>query len=310
VAEIIIVNENENLEPEDFSKGYLTLPFDGDQFKDFITGLLGKPQTIQKSITGTFTIQIKDLQNFHELLLQRIVQQNGGALIQFVAKIYYDDNSSVQLGSYSELLTYNEVKPVISLAVQLSWVFLIKFADKPNPEKQTIDLLISTDRYHDFNEGLYFTSRGFGYFKITIQHTARSWGTDIENLLANQAYSCLIQPKGYKTWLKENDFIVSFILGMTIFVTCLFGGYLATNQFLNDQVLQSKAYTIGKSHTETQKIDFLIKYIASGVSTQLYFKLIIFLIFAALISFLFGKLIQSQVEDIYEPSFVILTKKS
>ena len=143
MSNITIVNQEEtNDEPKNFGKGYLTFPFDGEQFKDFVTGLLGKPQTINKRITGNFEIHLADLQSLFELVNQRITQQNNGKLIQFTAKIFFTDRSSVQLGSYDELVTYNEVKPIISEAVRLTWDYLIQFSDKSHPEKQVIELLI------------------------------------------------------------------------------------------------------------------------------------------------------------------------
>lgn len=109
----------------DNQKGYLALPFNEEQFKDFIQGLLGTPQTITKKIKGNFVIYLKDLQNFHELITQRVIQQNHGKLLQLKTKIYYSDESDVLLGSYEELLSYNEIKPVISLAVRMTWSYLI-----------------------------------------------------------------------------------------------------------------------------------------------------------------------------------------
>jgi hypothetical protein len=43
--------------------------------------------------------------------MQRVSQQNDGVLIQFKSKIVYSDNSSVELTSIDELLTYNEIRP-------------------------------------------------------------------------------------------------------------------------------------------------------------------------------------------------------
>lgn len=96
-------------EVKDFQKGYLTLPFNEEQFQSFIR-LLGTPQTITKRIKGNFEIHLKDLQNFHDLINQRITQQNNGKLIQLKTQVYYSDGSSVILSSYEELVTYNEVK--------------------------------------------------------------------------------------------------------------------------------------------------------------------------------------------------------
>ena len=75
MSEITIINEEGSQGPKNFSKGYLTFPFDGNQFKDFISGLLGKPQSIYRIISGTFEIHLSDLQNFYELVNQRVTQQ-------------------------------------------------------------------------------------------------------------------------------------------------------------------------------------------------------------------------------------------
>jgi len=41
--------------------GYVTLPFNDDQFKEFIKGLLGSPQTISKALEGAFEITFEDI---------------------------------------------------------------------------------------------------------------------------------------------------------------------------------------------------------------------------------------------------------
>lgn len=116
------------------------LPCSPDQFGRFISGLLGKPQTITQSMRGAFDISAIELMNIHQLIDQRIRQQNQGELIQFTVRIIFNDDSSVLLNSYSDLQHYNEVRPVVSKQVHLSWSYLIRFADRNVPEKQSIDL--------------------------------------------------------------------------------------------------------------------------------------------------------------------------
>jgi hypothetical protein len=158
----------------DFQKGYLTLPFNENQFASFIKGLLGTPQTITKKIRGVFELHLKDLQNFHDLLTQRISQQNNGKLIQLKTQIYYSDESSIILSSYEELVTYNEVKPIVSEAVKMTWSYLIQFADKDFPEKQEIELMIISTPQRNIieDDDIPVIFPTYGIFKITIQHTA------------------------------------------------------------------------------------------------------------------------------------------
>jgi len=93
-----------------YSGGYVTLPFDQEQFRDFVISLLGKPQTIEKRIYGRFEVNLQDIQKFHKLINQRLTQQNQALLSQFSVKIYYSDSSSITLNSYEDLVTYNEVR--------------------------------------------------------------------------------------------------------------------------------------------------------------------------------------------------------
>src|ERR1051325_7012211 len=98
--------------PSTIESGFLRLPLDQDQFKDFIKGLLGRPQTISRQIAGPFDIEFTDIQSLDQLLWQRISQQNGGALVQFNGRLVFNDNSTVELNSLNELTSYNEVRPV------------------------------------------------------------------------------------------------------------------------------------------------------------------------------------------------------
>lgn len=312
MSEITIIHEEGNA-PQNFSKGYLTFPFESEHFKDFITGLLGKPQTISKSISGTFELHLKDLQSFHDLVMQRVVQQNKGSLIQFTAKIFYNDRSSVQLGSYAELVSYNEVKPVVSEAVQLNWDFLIQFHDKNQPEKQTIELLIITTNniaYDDEIISLPFIFNTHGQFRIHIAHTARSWGSDIENMLSHQIESHLIRINRIKKFIRTYSTNISVGLGLMFFLSTVIGSYIVSQHFINSELHRVHRFMGSKTHTVDQQVDYLISYIASGVTTQHYFKVSIFLLSSIIVSIVLGVWIENSASKNIEPSFLVLTRKA
>jgi hypothetical protein len=127
----------------------LTLPVEPDQLGLFIAGLLGKPQTIGRWIRGPFEVKRADIENLHHLIEQRIASQNKATLVGFTAKIVYEDASSIQLNSFTQLQTYNEIKPLSSTAIHLTWTYLIQFNNKTVPEKQQIELSIITGHYDD-----------------------------------------------------------------------------------------------------------------------------------------------------------------
>ena len=115
------MEENDNLEISNTDhSGQVALPFNEDQFKDFIVSLLGKPQTISKHLRGNFSIDKNDLISIFEVINQRIYQQNNAKLIQFRASIYYSDNTLVTLNGFDHLVNYNEKLPLVSKAVHLT----------------------------------------------------------------------------------------------------------------------------------------------------------------------------------------------
>lgn len=313
MSEITIINQDDKKDPKNFSKGYLTFPLDSGQFKEFITGLLGKPQSISKRISGNFEIHLSDLQSLFNLVNQRVTQQNNGELIQFTAKIFFTDRSSVQLGSYDELVTYNEVKPIISKAVELTWDYLIQFSDKLHPEKQVIELLIvsATERMTIESDDMpVFFLPTKGEFRINIEHTARSWGSDIENMLTNQIKSHLKQENKFKHFVRRHSSKFSLSFAVLFFLTSILGAFKVTNNFINSEITKVKSFTNVDKHSVDEKIDFLTSYIASGSYSQHYFKVGVFLLISIILSILFGVWIEETASNNREPSFVILTRKA
>ena len=228
------------------------------------------------------------MQSLHELVMQRVVQQNNGKLIQFSAKVFFTDESSVQIGSYEELVTYNEVKPIISEAVKLTWDLLIQFSDKDHPEKQVIEILVisSVDRQTiEANEIPIIFYRPNGEFRINIEHTARSWGLDIESMLTNQIKSLINKENKYKLFARRYSNQISLGFAALFFLSCIIGAFKITNNFIINQLDKVSAFNTDAANTTADKISFLTSYVASGVSSQHYFQVGIFLLIA-LIGFL------------------------
>ena len=170
----------------------IALPCEPEDLKNFISGLLGKPQIIQKFFDFPFEVRKSDISDIFHLLDQRIHQQNKATLLQFTVKILYDDDSSVTINSIEEFMIYNEVRPLESREVTISWVYLIRFQQKDIPERQQIDLTYRAGRGK-----LVTIEDGFGIHRLKqilgpatinlrIAHTDRTWGIDIESLISGQ----------------------------------------------------------------------------------------------------------------------------
>jgi hypothetical protein len=120
----------------------IVLPCPPHEFAAFIASLLGRPQRISKVMHGVFDLGKTDLIQFYHLIDQRITQQNDATLVQFSADVLYQDGSSVLLDSLNAFETYNEIRPVASIGIILSWIYLVQFPKKAIPEKQQIDVTV------------------------------------------------------------------------------------------------------------------------------------------------------------------------
>ncbi|MGL1890997.1 MAG: hypothetical protein OCD02_05185 [Spirochaetaceae bacterium] len=83
----------------------MTLPLSPNHFKDFISGLLGKPQSIEGDIHGTFEIDKGDLVQLHHLIEQRI-SQNDSSLVSLEIQVSYNDDSSITLTDFESLIAW------------------------------------------------------------------------------------------------------------------------------------------------------------------------------------------------------------
>jgi hypothetical protein len=172
----------------------IILPVQEDDFRKFISGLLGKPQKNESRYDITFTLDITDIENIYYLVNQRVMQQNEAILALFSISMYYDDNTSVTMNSIDDFMSYKELRPLSVVNIIISWVYLLKFQDRSVSERQMIDVAISTENSMVINSKPSETGSLSRIFKtpkeynvlVSISHTARTWAADISNLLDGQ----------------------------------------------------------------------------------------------------------------------------
>lgn len=214
----------------------MILPFKEEQFHSFIHGLLGRPQTIDKSFAKSFALSRNDVAHLHALITQRVSQQNSSHFIGLSARLFFSDDSSVTFASIEELNAYNEIKPVRVTRLFLSWSFLVTFADRESPEKQQIDVTFGGDENFDIDASVVVVKGGFnrmhlmrGNISFSIAHSARSWGTDIENMLTGYVESLARTEsklarflQRWEDYLSVGTSILFFVAALaTIVVSCL-----------------------------------------------------------------------------------------
>lgn len=293
----------------------VVLPCSTEDFGKFISGLLGKPQTMSNTVQGPFEITQRDIIDVHALLTQRVAQQNQGVLMQFTAKLVFSDDSSVLLNSIEDLSTYTEVRAVACLALHLSWVFLVKFNDKTHPEKQQIDLSFIGGYGSSMIDRdipiMLFNEPDVGYIAYRISHTARTWGSDMDLLLSSHLRGVVDEIPKIRKWLSKHDDKISLITFAVIFLASIIGTFYATASFVAKQkaaVLGLGAITPTAAVT-SQQMAYLLDTIASGTWERYLLISVVFLLFSLVVSILMAIWVGSTADNL-PPSFLLLTKES
>lgn len=308
----IIIQSGEDEPIRDYSRGYLTIPFEGDNFKNFISSLLGRPQRISKFLEGPFLIDFSNIKNFHDLINQRITQQNSGTLIQFSAKIYFSDKSSIQLNGLQDFLTYNELKPVISEGLKITWIYLIQFPDKDYPEKQTIEIFFNskTRKIKDtLQDDIVHTSKK-GYVIIDIDHTARTWGSDMENVIVNHIESILLKENKVSRTAYQYKSGLGLVAGFCVFMIAYMQASKLKWQILQNELNKFEKYSSSQKFTFDEKLRTLLKYIISNDSLTEAADLTMFYILFVTIALAVFIFVDIQLASLEPSSHIVLTRKS
>jgi hypothetical protein len=296
------------------SEAAVVLHCSSEDLRDFISGLLGRPQTISKTFRGAFDVTADHVQDLHSLITQRVYQQNKASLIQFTAKIVFDDNSSVLLNSLAEFMTYREVRPISSQQLHLTWSFLVEFQDKRIPEKQEIDIsFIASGRptpIYEENVAVLISGKlyGGGFINFRIQHTARTWGADIEALLSGHIKNILVPPPKLREFAWKHSSKISVGVAIIFFIAALFFSFWTASSLWSSQQNQISQY-IGDSTPIDSKIDFVLKTISSAIWAKYYFSVIVFLVISLALAILLGIWVDSAA-DTNKPSFIVLTEQA
>ncbi|WP_225182347.1 hypothetical protein [Pectobacterium aroidearum] len=291
------------------------LPCEPKDFGDFISGLLGKPQTIEKDIYGVFSIEKNDIINTYHLIEQRINQQNDASLIQFTAKIFYNDSSSVQINSIDDFLTYNEIKKVICTSIELSWIYLINFKNKTSPEKQEITISFGNNRYSD----VYISTLPYSKKRIiikngmsfSIRHTERTWGVDLESLIYNHLVNLVHPTNTYRDFIHTHHNKIGNTLAFFIFACSIISAYYTTINFIKNYALKIKEITASANSQDIllNKIDFLLEISATGAWPRHILSIVALIIFSLIISIIIGGWVSGKGESRLI-SWILLTEES
>ena len=310
------MSEQSSLDRQDkgvinFEKGYITLPYKQEQFKDFISSVLGQQDTLQGILLREFAIELKDITDIYYLLEERVGQQNQGFLTSFSARFAYQEYSAEKISSFQGLLNYRETRNLIPISVELEWIYLIQFRDKGAPEKQKVTLKITADS----NEisRVYFDKRG-GEFQWGIEHTERTWALDIDSHLRRHIEDMILLTATSKKRSKWISYVLTkhdetaAICGVMFFLLSVFFASLINSQFIKRKS-ESAISSILKATDPNMKVEALAQQLLSGDVSNFYLSLVVFLtvsvVFSVIATGIFNVILKSASE---RKSFILTTK--
>jgi hypothetical protein len=221
-----------------YDQASVILPLDEDAFKDFIVSLLGQPETIEGKMKGSFEINIGDFQNINQLLDDRITTQNLSSLLEFRAKLFFNDDTSISFNGVQSFLEHNEMRPLICEGFIFTWSYLVKFHDKQASEKQEISISFINEEILNGSpkeSAVVFSSdlSSVQTPKIiySVRCTNKSWGIEITELIRKTLLILFKNNKSshFRLTRKASDpplfaffvflslFVGNFYLGITIY---------------------------------------------------------------------------------------------
>lgn len=290
---------------------YVQVPIKKKEFGDFITNLLGQPEKINGTVTGTFEASHEWLVNLHHLIDQRIKQQSSSTLVDFSASLKYDKGPDRKITTIEGFLHFNEAKIVSTKSISITWTYLVSFPNKPAPEKQEISIQLITERTaiisSEFSKVSRTITTSSGAARFTVSHTERTWGDDIASLLDREINTIFEA----ETWLSKIAGYSTFIIALSMFAIGIFvPDYI-------EQLIKEKeraeiflsvmpAGATLDSLAVDEKLDLVIKLLDPSNkihTTQAWYKGVSFLVGIAMA---IATLIVFSREN---PSFILITRK-
>ncbi|MGE6571133.1 hypothetical protein [Psychrobacter namhaensis] len=300
----------------------ISIPFNTEDLGDFISGLLGQPQSIEKVFTTPFLANNEYFIHLIELIKQRLEQQNVHEIVSFQAMIGYKDKTRRKFTSIESFVSYSESLNLISDGINLKFGILVHFPKKDIPEKQEIDIDFSTTEndLHGYPRSIINLVLGrkkvSGVILVEVNHTERTWADEILKLIENSLEDITIkEPVGKKIIRSalaplniDNVFFAMFLL-IPVYVLLI----IQTRDKANNDI--SKYLTVVEKNSMDiqalhQKLDIISNHLLmrdTATTNSLSQSLLIYLIsliFLGILIYVINLFIRTP------DSFIVLTKAS
>lgn len=186
------MEDNQEIQPVPmiFAEDSITFGLNENSFKDFMVGLLGKPEQIEGYVEGAFEVNANNLQDLFSKIDNRVIRQHDALLLEFKAELFFDDDSSITFNTIANLLSHQETRSVICTGFNFTWSYLVTFNKRKPPERQEISVFANTDygKKRKNNRLLILsllsnTDLEVPKVNYSIRCTEKTWGSDLTEII-------------------------------------------------------------------------------------------------------------------------------
>ncbi|MDN4039910.1 hypothetical protein [Massilia sp. YIM B02443] len=286
----------------------MELPIDKKTLGEFISGLLGQPQSIGKRFEDAFSVDHDWFIHFFSLILQRIQQQNSPEPLAFEARILYKDQLQRKITSWQAFQHFSETQNIVSIAVQFNLALLIHFPSKELPERQELIITFDSTRGRRFTgmfEGFLGASTPLGIIDVEIRHTERTWADDILRLIETEISNIQVSQLKLRTHLRRffAPFSV-FAFPIMMLASLAYSTWSGRTEGLTERAEKLLKVTDQSAQVLHEKINILLVEAAkSSVSRSESFTFLLYSLFISVLFYLGGMFLAQP-----NPSFVVLSK--
>jgi hypothetical protein len=286
----------------------MALPVDKKALGEFISGLLGQPQSISKRFDQAFSVDHDWFIHFFSSILQRIQQQNSPEPLSFEARISYKDKLDRKITSWQAFQHFSETQNIISVGVRFNLALLIHFPSKELPERQELIINFQTangKKSPGLFEHLLGLTTPLGNIEIEIRHTERTWADDILRLIETEISNVHVPE------LKLRHHARKFFAPMAIFsfpITTLaslgYTSWAGRTEGLTERaekLLKSNDISLQFLHEKTNVL--MIEAARTSVERSESFLFLLYALFISFLIYIAGMFLAQPT-----PSFIVLSK--
>lgn len=292
---------------------------------DFVSSLLGQPQSIERFFTTPFYASHDYLVNLISLIEQRLSQQNIYTITSFQATIGFQDKTRRKLTTIEAFKSFSESLSLVSTDVNLNFGIIVNFPNKDIPEKQEIiiHLATSSDNNNSYARDLFDIALSkkealSGIVAVEINHTERTWADDMLTMISNSLDDIWVKEPNYK---KAFRWILSTLrLEVLLILLVLLAPFIGvlTSRAQDDRASEYSKYLSISSEESTslvgvhKKLDFMSDKFFNTVHPTIFDSFTFFGFGVFVVTFIIFLIVVFTMKESVKPppSFVALTKKT